>query len=73
MRKNIEEMNEQIIKSKTSFNLTREDYDIAVSKINHQLIEDIKIHRNINGLTSKIRIIRNFLKTKQFVRTTFCP
>ena len=71
MRKNIEEMNEQIIRSNTDFNLTKEDYDIAVSKINHQLVEDIKIHRAINGLTSKIRIIRNFLKTKQFVKTTY--
>jgi hypothetical protein len=73
MRKNIEEMNQEIIRSNFSFNLIKEEYEVAVSKVNHQLVEDIKVHRNINGLTSKFRILRNFLKTKKFVKTTYCP
>ncbi len=73
MRKNIEEMNQEIIRSNFSFNIMKEEYEVAVSKVNPQLIEDVKVHRHINGLTSKFRILRNFLKTKKFVKTTYCP
>lgn len=70
----IEEQNEMIIKSRFIGDcLTPNNCEgSSLPRLNLELLASVKDHRRINGLTSKIAIIRNYLRTKKFVRTTFC-
>lgn len=70
----IDEQNELIIKSRFGGSDIRVyNYDNNLPpRLNLELVESVKDHRRINGLTSKISILRNYIKTKKFVRTTFC-
>ena len=71
--KNIEEINNHIIRSQFGFRTeTSVSYEIDKPRVNHKLLADVKEHRMINGLTSKFTILRNFLKTRKFVKTTYC-
>lgn len=70
----IDEQNEMIIRSRFGGSYVRVlncDNNLP-PRLNLELLESVKDHRRINGLTSKIAIIRNYLKTKKYVRTTFC-
>lgn len=70
----IDEQNEMIIRSRFgSVDVRVLNYDSNLPpRLNLALVESVKNHRRINGLTSKISILRNYLRTKKFVRTTMC-
>lgn len=72
MKRSIDEQNEIIIKSMFGSNLRSFSHDNANLRIHQEMLESVINHRKVNGLTSKITILRNFLKTKKFVKTTMC-
>jgi hypothetical protein len=72
MKRSIDEQNEIIIKSMFGSNLKTANYDNANLRIHEEMLESVRNHRKVNGLTSKITILRNFLKTRKFVKTTMC-
>ena len=72
MKRSIDEQNEIIIKSMFGINLKTAHHDNANLRIHEEMLESVRNHRSVNGITSKITILRNFLKTKKFVKTTMC-
>lgn len=70
----IDEQNDLIIKSRfggSDVRVMNCDCNLP-PRLNLALLESVKDHRRINGLTSKIAILRNYLRTRKFVRTTVC-
>jgi hypothetical protein len=70
MIRSIDEQNEMIIKSRFGHDVRFQSHDAFNLRINEEMYESVKNHRKVNGLTSKIAIIRNYLRTKKFVKTT---
>ncbi len=69
---NIEELNRRIISVRFS-NL--EELEIKNEHIrshfNAELAESVRQHRNMNGLMTKFQLLRNFVRTRKYVRTVF--
>lgn len=70
----IDEQNEMIIRSRFGGSYVRVlNYDNNLPpRLNLELVESVKEHRRINGLSSKIAILRSYLRTRKYVKTTFC-
>lgn len=70
----IDEQNEMIIRSRFGGSDVRVlNYDNNLPpRLNLELVESVKEHRRINGLSSKIAIFRSYLRTRKYVKTTFC-
>lgn len=67
----IEELNEMIIKSRFPKDGPRVNDDVQVGKgINEEFLAKVKEHRRVFGLTSKIQLLRNYLRTRPFIKTT---
>lgn len=69
MIRSIDEQNEMIIKSRFGHDVRSQSYDTFNFRINEEMYESVKNHRKVNGITSKISIIRNYIRTKNFVKT----
>lgn len=69
----IEEQNEMIIRSRFPVDrpITKSDHRIGKG-VNQELAASIIEHRKHNGLSSKIQLIRNFVRTRPFIRTIIC-
>lgn len=72
MKRTIDEQNEIIIKSMFGSNLRTLSHENANLRIHEEMMESVRNHRKIHGLTPKFSIFRNFLKTKKFVKTIMC-
>jgi hypothetical protein len=70
MIRSIDEQNEMIIKSRFGQDVRSQSHDTFTFRINEEMYESVKNHRKVNGITSKIAIIRNYIRTKKFVKTT---
>lgn len=67
----IDEQNEIIIKSRFGLNRITLDHQEKITdvRLHDEMVENVRKHRMINGITSKFSLMRNFLKTKKYVRT----
>jgi hypothetical protein len=72
MKRTIDEQNEIIIRSRFGHETRGAVGDTTNLRINEEMLESVRNHRKIYGITSKIAIIRNYLRTKNFVKTTLC-
>lgn len=60
-----------IIKSKFPEDGPRVKEDVQMGKgVNEEFLAKVKEHRRVFGLTSKIQLLRSYLRTRPFVRTT---
>lgn len=69
MAKTIDELNSMIIKANFVDNRVQQVNDTINSRINEELLIAVQQHRRVNGLISNFSILKNFLKTKMFVKT----
>lgn len=69
MKRTIDEQNEIIIRSRFGHETRSSVGDTTNLRINEEMLESVRSHRKIYGVTSKIAIIRNYLKTRKFVKT----
>lgn len=67
----IEEQNRMIILSR--FPLERPQIpNAAIGKgVNEELATSVREHRKENGISSKYQLLRNFIRTRPYVKTTF--
>ena len=70
----IDEQNEIIINARFGLNkISLENYEkITEMRLHDEMVENVRNHRRINGITSKFSLLRNFLKTKKYVKTIYC-
>ena len=66
MKKDIEEMNRELIKNRII--PISESNPLSTSHINEEILNSIISHRRINGITPDFRIKRSLVKTKPFVK-----
>ena len=69
MKRTIDEQNEIIIRSRFGHETRSSVGDTTNLRINEEMLESVRSHRKIYGVTSKIAIIRNYLKTRKYVKT----
>lgn len=69
MSKTIDELNAMIIKANFVDNRTQQVNDSPQPRVNDEMIISVQEHRRIHGLVSNFSIMRNFIKTKMFVKT----
>ena len=69
----IEEQNQMIIRSRFPLErpLVKSENSIR-SAVNEELVISVKQHRLMNGMCSKIQLLRSFIRTRPYIRTTFC-
>ncbi len=72
MKRSIDEQNAIIIQSMFGRETRTQCSETVPLRINEEMLESVRNHRKVNGLTSKIAIIRNYLRTKKFVKTIHC-
>lgn len=69
MANTIDELNAMIIKANFVENRRQQVNDFAHSRINEDLVNAVQEHRRVNGLISNFSIMKNYLRTKFFIRT----
>ena len=69
----IEEQNELIIKSRFPTDRPETRAEVRVGKgVNEEMVAIIREHRKQFGICTKFQLLRNYLRTRPFIRTTFC-
>lgn len=69
----IEEQNEMIIRSRFPLDRPAGKSDNRIGTgVNEELVASIKEHRREFGLSTKFQLLRNFIKTRPFIKTTIC-
>lgn len=72
MRKTIEELNEMYIKVNFIDTDRKQVNDVPKRKVNEELLIAVQEHRKVNGITTKFSLLRNFVRTRKFIKTTIC-
>lgn len=71
MKNDIEELNKQIINARFLSDRPETKADVMIGKgLNEELFATIKRHRKEFGICSKIQVLRNYIRTRPFIRTT---
>lgn len=69
----IEEQNEMIIRSRFPSDRPEMRAEIKIGKgVNEELVAMVREHRKEFGICSKIQLLRNYLRTRPFIKTTIC-
>lgn len=69
----IEEQNEMIIRSRFPSDRPEMRAEIKIGKgVNEEMVAVIREHRKEFGICSKIQLLRNYLRTRPFIKTTIC-
>lgn len=69
----IEEQNEMIIRSRFPSDRPEMKAEIRIGRgVNEEMVAVIREHRKEFGICSKIQLIRNYLRTRPFIKTTIC-
>lgn len=72
-RLSIEEQNEIIIKSRFPSDRPEMRAEIKTGKgVNEELVAMVREHRKEFGICSKIQLLRNYIRTRPFIKTTIC-
>ena len=72
-RLSIEEQNEIIIRSRFPSDRPEMRSDIKTGKgVNEELVAMVREHRKEFGICSKIQLLRNYIRTRHFIKTTIC-
>lgn len=71
----IEELNRRIISARFPLEEKELKNEQIHSRFNAELAEDVRQHRSINGTITKFQLLRNYLRTRKFIRTVSfqCP
>ena len=69
----IEEQNEMIIRSRFPSDRPEMKAEIRIGRgVNEEMVAIIREHRKEFGICSKIQLLRNYLRTRPFIKTTIC-
>ena len=69
----IEEQNEMIIRSRFPSDRPEMKAEIRIGRgVNEEMVAVIREHRKEFGICSKIQLLRNYLRTRPFIKTTIC-
>lgn len=69
----IEEQNEMIIRSRFPSDRPETKAEIRIGRgVNEEMVAIIREHRKEFGICSKIQLLRNYLRTRPFIKTTMC-
>lgn len=69
----IEEQNEMIIRSRFPVDRPETKSEVKIGKgVNEEFLATVREHRKQFGICSKIQLLRNYLRTRPFIRTTVC-
>ncbi len=67
----IEEQNEMIIRSRFPSDRPETKAEIRIGKgVNEEFLATVREHRKQHGICSKFQLLRNYLRTRPFIRTT---
>lgn len=67
----IEEQNEMIIRSRFPVDRPNGKSDNRIGTgVNEELVASIREHRKEFGLSTKFQLLRNYLRTRPFIKTT---
>jgi hypothetical protein len=67
----IEEQNEMIIRSRFPVDRPNGKSDNRIGTgVNEELVASIREHRREFGLSTKFQLLRNYLRTRPFIKTT---
>lgn len=67
----IEEQNEMIIRSRFPVDRPETKSEVKIGKgVNEEFLATIREHRREFGLCTKIQLLRNYIRTRPFIRTT---
>lgn len=75
MMNDIEELNRRIISARFPMDEREMKNEHVHSRFNAELAESVRQHRSMNGVITKFQLLRNYVRTKKFVRTVAfqCP